>query len=1082
VEPGVVKVFASPQSGSARRAFRPTTLAVSFVVAWLTLCGLILFVLWQRTPTTISFEIAVREANPKGSGFLPCFYYDTGSGFSDRQKSCFSYNRQPLNQFHTYQIVLPARQTIRQLRFDPLAEPGVVALRDLVIGRYRFSRVDIGRELGHSLFALRQSQLSLEGDTLVARLATDDPQLILSNNIARLTGFDAGIIVHAVTLALVICLCAAALIGCVRVTMAPAWRPWLRRYAVTLVASWVILVGLVLLVQRLRTPTVVSFEIAVREGGEGLLPCFFYDTGSGFSEAEKTCFSYNRGPIEDFQFYRVVLPTSRTIRKLRFDPFEAPGAVALRHVTIARYRAVKINLGKEFGHTLYPLHASVLTLDGDVLVARLSTTDPYFMLSDRVYSITAIDWRVVSRAAKVALVIWLSLIAILVLLGMTRIPDLVRGWLDFMGQHAQVFVEIAQAAMLSALAAFLVSMIGAKIFALGTSAIHYRRAISLADLATAPAEDIAIGLLALVVVWIAFWADTLCAKQRWTLPLRVPLVGFQVIVTLILVGLALFEILCCYVFWEWGAFVDGSLIMMAYESPTPDSVHYYLTRAPAAIAALAAVALGCFGIYAFRRFRREAIPRRLVVALASVAAIWSLGALSPLRAPDDYDPSVSSPIVLAMSTDPGEASKGLDPKVVAPDMRSFNLPASRPVPAAYQRYHGAAAGQDVIFVVLESVRRANVSLYGYGRDTTPNLRRISDHSMVFSNVYVSQPRSSKTMESFTLGIYSDPRKKALSWDPDRIAGRPTFWGKLAHDGYGVYLGVNANRDSDGFAPFMKAALGPALERSVGLSDLVARYGDTARPLGTQGNDSVLVDDFLQWYRQRKGAAAAVIWFAGAHHPYWATTKKFPEQTPVDQYDNCIYSSDAAVGHLIDGIEKTGRHPLVLIFGDHGEAFGEHTGDQFHGVYLYNQSMRIPMVLYSPMLFPKRQDFDGRFTIKDVPATLLYLLGRDYKIGQSEVAFSKQPQDIVYMSNVYGDFKLGEVIGTGPEKFMYLPSKNLGYLFDLSSDPAERNNLVAAQTSQEIQQRKQELLQWYFYQTAYIDQQFPVHPGDHQKTE
>ena len=404
------------------------------------------------------------------------------------------------------------------------------------------------------------------------------------------------------------------------------------------------------------------------------------------------------------------------------------------------------------------------------------------------------------------------------------------------------------------------------------------------------------------------------------------------------------------------------------------------------------------------------------------------------------------------------------------------MPPRRPVPSEYQHLRGAAAGQDVIFVVLESVRRADVSLYGYPRDTTPNLKRLSNHAIVFSNAYISQPRSCKTLESFTLGTYPDPRYDSLTWDADRLVKRPSFWATLVHHGYKGYFGVNADAESDGFGPTMRATLGPALDRTMGLTQLFDRYGEIARPARTMGNDTVLTEDFLQWYRGQSGKSTAMLWFVGAHHPYWATTKKFPEHSLVDQYDNCIYSSDAAVGRLIAGIEKTGRHPLVLIFGDHGEAFSEHTGDQLHGNYLYNQSVRIPMLLYSPSLFPERQDFGGRVSMKDVPATLLYFLGIDEQLGQSEVAFSKQPDDTVYMSNVYGDFKLGMVEGLGPEKFVYLPSKNLGYLFDLATDPDERNNLVATRSPEEIRQRKQQLIQWYFYQIQYLEQAFPRHLG------
>jgi glucan phosphoethanolaminetransferase (alkaline phosphatase superfamily) len=834
------------------------------------------------------------------------------------------------------------------------------------------------------------------------------------------------------------------------------------------------LYSVVLLVEQLRTPTTVSFEIALRRGdiwGRGFYPCFFYDTGRGFSEAETVCFDYKQGLQAGFQRYQITLPTHRPIHQLRFDPLAEPGVVALRNLTISRYRTANLNLTKEFGHTLYPLHHAQLSLEGDTLVARLSTDDPYFMLVD------GFDRRTGPGAWVLLLKIVISLLLCAVLFALAqraRTSGRWKGaefWRGLLRRRVPQVLASMRALTLAALATFLVAMIGAKVFALLTSAFHYWRRISLMDLAAAPAESAAIGLLAATMVLIVVGADDLCARRWWTAPLRILLFGCQSLVASALVLLALFEVLCCYVFSVWGSYVDGTLIQIAYRSATPDSLRYYLTRPSAAIAALGVVALTWFGACSFRFFRRRGLPRGLVVVLASIATLWSLEALRPLRAPGAYDPAVSSPMVAALQRSDA-LGETLDPGVNSPKLASFQLPPPRPVPAAYRHYRGAAAGQDVIFVVLESVRRADVSLYGYARETTPNMTRLAHHAMVFSNVYISQPRSCKTMESFTLGTYPDPRYDSLAWDADRILGRPSFWGILARQGCKVYLGVNADVENDGFGGFMRAAAGPALDRTVGQADLMAHYGEVAKPVGSMGNDTVLVDDFLQWYRARQGPSAAVVWFAEAHHPYWATTKKFPEHSLVDQYDNCIYSADAAVGHLIDELETTGRHPLVLIFGDHGESFGEDAGDRFHGRYLYNQSVRIPMMLYSSALFPERQDFNGRISMKDVPATIFYLLGHDEPIGQSEVAFSKQSDDPVYMSNVYGGFKLGMVNGPAPEKFMYFPSTKLDYLFDLTTDPGEETNLVASRPREEIQRREEQLIEWYFYQTHYLDQGFP----------
>ena len=72
----------------------------------------------------------------------PCIYYDTGKGFSDDEEVRLDYQNRPLNEFQTYEATLPTLMPILHLRMDPLQLPGVVALRNLTIGRYRVVKVD----------------------------------------------------------------------------------------------------------------------------------------------------------------------------------------------------------------------------------------------------------------------------------------------------------------------------------------------------------------------------------------------------------------------------------------------------------------------------------------------------------------------------------------------------------------------------------------------------------------------------------------------------------------------------------------------------------------------------------------------------------------------------------------------------------------------------------------------------------------------------------------------------------------------------------------------------------------------------
>ena len=256
-------------------------------------------------------------------------------------------------------------------------------------------------------------------------------------------------------------------------------------------------------------------------------------------------------------------------------------------------------------------------------------------------------------------------------------------------------------------------------------------------------------------------------------------------------------------------------------------------------------------------------------------------------------------------------------------------------------------------------------------------------------------------------------------------------------------------------------------------ELERKYG----PLPTPGLslDAAVVQDFLEWYRTRPGRTAALLWFVAGHHPYQAPYKVFAERSDIDRYDNCLYSSDLALEMLLDGLRRLGKRPLVLVFGDHGEAFSEHLGDVLHGIFLYDQSVRVPLLLWDPELFPVGREVEARFTLKDVPATLLFLLGEDERLWQSEVIFGRAAGDKVYLSTVMGDHKLGMV--AGDEKFMFRPQRAVSYLFDLARDPEERHNLAPLRPRPEIEARERELLAWYAYQTAWHDLNFPAVAAD-----
>lgn len=163
--------------------------------------------------------------------------------------------------------------------------------------------------------------------------------------------------------------------------------------------------------------------------------------------------------------------------------------------------------------------------------------------------------------------------------------------------------------------------------------------------------------------------------------------------------------------------------------------------------------------------------------------------------------------------------------------------------------------------------------------------------------------------------------------------------------------------------------------------------------------------------------------------------------------------DREIGRLRRGLEKQGLlgGAVVLVTADHGESLGEH-GEATHGVFLYQATVRIPLILAAPGRVPageRRRDF-ARLT--DVLPTLLDLVGVAVPEGldgrsllhdaraadpgaQHDAPWLLLESDFGYES--YGWAPLRGAMD-GRRKWIGAPRPEL---YDLSADPGEVRNLA-----------------------------------------
>jgi arylsulfatase A-like enzyme len=166
------------------------------------------------------------------------------------------------------------------------------------------------------------------------------------------------------------------------------------------------------------------------------------------------------------------------------------------------------------------------------------------------------------------------------------------------------------------------------------------------------------------------------------------------------------------------------------------------------------------------------------------------------------------------------------------------------------------------------------------------------------------------------------------------------------------------------------------------------------------------------------------------------------------YNGSLAYDDAEIGRFLEALAGLvpPRETLVAVTADHGEEHFDH-GGVLHGFTLYEEMLRIPLILWGPGRIP-RQDVKERTSTLDLHARLRTLCGLTAPAG----AQPENSEDIhlAAASSVKGGIYSAS---SGRWKVVWAPRAGLGWgqgegigrghdpeaLFDLEADPGETVN-------------------------------------------
>lgn len=362
----------------------------------------------------------------------------------------------------------------------------------------------------------------------------------------------------------------------------------------------------------------------------------------------------------------------------------------------------------------------------------------------------------------------------------------------------------------------------------------------------------------------------------------------------------------------------------------------------------------------------------------------------------------------------------------------------------FQGKEGKSFDGNLLVITLDTTRADSLGAYGGEGNHAPNLDRLAREGIMFKNCSTPVP--------LTL-----PAHASLFTGRTPLAHQVRNNGRYALDSRESTLAERLK--PAGFQCYAVIASYVLLGR-FGLKQGFDEYDDSLdsykimNSYNTEITADAVSSRFRGWLSKHKeDRFFAWIHFYDPHEPY-APPKEYrrgpDEKDPKSLYLGEVEFMDHHVGRILEDLKARGllSNTLVVVVGDHGEAFAEH-GEKGHAIFCYEENLKVPLIFFHETLLPKNVVVEERVSLVDILPTLLELYdlerGEDLQ-GRSLIPFFRPgakspPPRPLYMESLYGFEEMGWApltgIVEGDMKFISLPRPEL---YDLRRDSRESENL------------------------------------------
>ena len=354
---------------------------------------------------------------------------------------------------------------------------------------------------------------------------------------------------------------------------------------------------------------------------------------------------------------------------------------------------------------------------------------------------------------------------------------------------------------------------------------------------------------------------------------------------------------------------------------------------------------------------------------------------------------------------------------------------------------------NVLLITIDTIRRDHLSCYGYGRETTPNIDRLAQESVLFSNSVSVIPLTTPSHATIMTGLHPATHQVFRNSYPvsERFAMMAEILRKGGYD-TGGFVSVRIIESRIGFGQgfdFFSDVNPQQAQGTKGSTGEMERRGDITTDIAIKWLNEHVYARFFAWvhlydphlpyippdeygyvYNEDYPAYLEKIRnpafrreaFADQHEPVGGEQKKPVRKKPglieffdriagldrefltprrftpdlVGQmrsaYDSEILFSDEQVGRILNLLKEKGVYDktVIVVVGDHGEILHEKKEYFGHHRHLYEGSLIVPLIMKFPGIEQKR--VNEPVTTVDILPTLLDAVGLENREKMDGVSY------------------------------------------------------------------------------------------------